>query len=122
LLVRQNGGVSYYPTPESRYAALVAAFEREPDTSTPSIGPAARGFGANALKVGGRIFAMLAHGRLVVKLPRARVDELVEIGTGERFDPGHGRIMTGWLSVHAGHEEEWQSLAREAWTFGRGRK
>jgi hypothetical protein len=123
LLLRQNGDVTSHPTPESRYTALVAAFEREPDISPPSIGPGrTRGFGAKALKVGGRIFAMLAHGRLVVKLPRARVDELVEMGTGERFDPGHGRIMTGWLSIHAGHEEEWQLLAREALTFGRGRK
>jgi hypothetical protein len=115
--------VTTHPTPERRYATLLAAFEREPDTSLPSSGRGGtRGFGANALKVGGRIFAMLSHERLVVKLSRARVDELVEIGTGKRFDPGHGRIMTGWLSVHAGHEDEWESLAREALSFGRERK
>jgi hypothetical protein len=48
-----------------------------------------------------------------------RVDELVLEGVGERFDPGHGRIMKEWLSIHDGHEEEWEALAREALTFGR---
>jgi hypothetical protein len=106
--------------PDTRYAELVARFELEPDVSPPwaDIGHT-RGFGANALKVDGRIFAMLAHGRLVVKLPRARVNELVEQGVGERFDPGHGRLMTEWLSLREGREDEWEALAREALSFGR---
>ena len=112
-----------HPSAERRYADLVATFDGEPDVSPPGAGIGhTRGFGANALKVDGRIFAMLAHDRLVVKLPRARVNELVERGTGERFDPGHGRIMTEWLSVHEGREDEWTALAREALTVGRARK
>jgi hypothetical protein len=109
--------------PETRYAELVAHFEAEPDVSPPGspVGHT-RGFGANALKVDGRIFAMLAHGRLVVKLPRSRVDELVAAGAGERFDPGHGRIMTEWLSLGEGHEDEWQGLAGEALAFARSRR
>jgi hypothetical protein len=79
----------------------------------------ARGFGADALKVNGRIFAMLSHDRLVVKLPRRRVDELVETGVGDRFDPGHGRLMREWLSLHPGHEDDWETFAREALAFGR---
>ena len=58
-----------------------------------------RAFGATSLKTDGRIFAMLVKGRLVVKLPAARVAELVEAGAGERFDPGHGRVQKEWLSV-----------------------
>lgn len=107
-------------TPESSYAALIEVFEAEPDVSPPSAAVGhARGFGADALKIDGRIFAMLAHGRLVVKLPQTRVDELLEAGLGERFDPGHGRLMKEWLSVHEGHEDEWETFTREALLYAR---
>jgi hypothetical protein len=36
---------------------------------------------------------MLLRGALVGKLPVSRVDELLAAGLGERFDPGHGRLM-----------------------------
>jgi hypothetical protein len=39
---------------------------------------------------------MLVKGRFVAKLPRGRVDELVSGGSGEYFDPGHGRLMKEW--------------------------
>ena len=45
---------------------------------------------------------MLVNDRLVVKLPRSRVDELVAAGEGDRFDPGHGRIQKEWLSANLG--------------------
>ena len=70
------------------------------------------------LKVNGKIFAMLSRGRFVAKLPRPRVDALVAAGTGERFDPGHGRIMKEWIVVSSG-EEAWLELAREAYRFVR---
>jgi hypothetical protein len=53
-------------------------------------------FGASGLNVGGKLFAMLDGGELVVKLPRQRVEELVAAGTGQPFDPGHGRLMKEW--------------------------
>ena len=56
-------------------------------------------FGSTSLKANGKIFVMLVKDRLVVKLPAKRVDELVEQGAGERFDPGHGRLQREWLSV-----------------------
>ena len=52
-----------------------------------------RMMGSDGLKTGGKLFAMVSKGELVVKLPRERVDELVEAGAGHRFDPGHGRLM-----------------------------
>jgi len=103
----------------TRYAAVVKALagkrgvvHSEPDDSQ-------RGFGANAMKVNKKIFAMLASGdRFVVKLPRARVDALVAAGFGERFDPRrNGRAMREWLVVGAGRETRWLSLAREAMEF-----
>src|SRR5262249_52696645 len=49
---------------------------------------AGKGFGSGALKVNGKIFAMItSKGYFVVKLPRARVDHFVAAGVGERFDP-----------------------------------
>jgi TfoX/Sxy family transcriptional regulator of competence genes len=68
------------------------------------------------LKVKGKIFAMLVRGKFVGKLPKARVDQLVEQGAGRRFDPGHGRLMKEWIAI-AGAEATWISLAREAYEF-----
>jgi hypothetical protein len=76
-----------------------------------------RGFGADALKVGGKIFAMMVKGELVVKLPKERVDELIADGAGTRFDPGHGRLMKEWVSVPPSKEKHWIRLAEEARTF-----
>ena len=61
---------------------------------------------------------MVARGRLVVKLPKARVDELVRAGAGEHFDPGHGRLMKEWISS-ADDGGEWLALAQEAHAFVR---
>jgi hypothetical protein len=84
-------------------------------------GGAQRAFGATSLKANGRIFAMLVKGRLVVKLDRRRVDELVAAGTGERFDPGHGRIQKEWLAVRSEDEGDWLDLAIESEGFVAGR-
>jgi len=68
----------------------------------------------NAFSVNGKIFAMLVRGSLVVKLPKERVDDLVETGKGERFDPRRdGRLMKEWVVVEAG-ELPWVALAKEA--------
>jgi len=71
------------------------------------------------LKVDGKIFAMLSRGRFVAKLPKPRVDALVASGAGERFDPGHGRIMKEWVVIGRG-SVDWLSLAREAYAFVSG--
>jgi len=71
-------------------------------------------FGSTSLKANGKIFVMLVKDRLVVKLPAKRVDELVEQGAGERFDPGHGRLQREWLSVRSDAYDDWLALATEA--------
>jgi TfoX/Sxy family transcriptional regulator of competence genes len=75
-------------------------------------------FSSFGLKVNGKIFAMFGRGRLVVKLPKERVDALVSTGKAERFDPGHGRLMKEWATFESG-DAEWVELAREAWDFVR---
>jgi hypothetical protein len=76
-----------------------------------------RAFGSTSLKTGGKIFAMLVKDRLVVKLPKSRVEQLVDEGVGERFDPGHGRIQKEWLSVFSSDPEKWRTLAVESEEF-----
>ena len=72
----------------------------------------------NAFSVNGKIFAMLTRGAFVVKLPRDRVDELVEAGKGKRFDSGQGRLMKEWIAVEAG-VLPWVALAKEAHSYVR---
>jgi|SRR5579884_1205990 len=101
-------------TPEARYAALVETFLNEAGVAQEE----GKGFGSAALKVRNRIFAMLVRGRLVVKLPRQRVEALAAAGEGERYDPRHdGRLMKEWLVVAPSQEEQWPTLAREALAF-----
>lgn len=76
-----------------------------------------RMFGSSGLKVGGKVFAMVVKGKLVVKLPKDRVDGLVASGKGEYFDPGHGRLMKEWVSIGTGAKASWLGLAREAKQF-----
>jgi hypothetical protein len=70
----------------------------------------------NVLSVNGKIFAMLNQGKLVVKLPKQRVDELVAARVGTYFDPGHGRLMKQWISVGPGRAP-WVDLASDAYRF-----
>jgi hypothetical protein len=98
------------------FADLVERYAGDPSVSAPTSGPERR-FGDAALKVGGKIFAMTSKGELVVKLPRQRVDELIDAGTGQRFDPGHGRLMKEWVTIAPSHGGSWAALADEARRF-----
>lgn len=54
-------------------------------------------FGSRGLKVKNKYFALLVKGKLVVKLSKSEVDNLVESKQGDYFDPGHGRKMKEWV-------------------------
>lgn len=102
--------------PEERYDTLVETLLSYADVTLGS--PGKKGFGSAALQSSGRIFAMLSNGRLVVKLPRQRVDALSAAGAGERFAPRRdGRLMKEWLAVDPASTAEWLPLAREAMEF-----
>jgi hypothetical protein len=106
------------PVPgDERFALLAATMLGRPDTSYGS-GPGPRqAFGSTSLKTNGKIFAMLVKDRLVLKLDRRRVDALIASGDGERFDPGHGRLMKEWLAVDSASDDIWLGLATEAEAF-----
>jgi hypothetical protein len=101
-------------TPEERFDRLAAAFAVDPAVSPPGEG---RGFGSSGLRYEGRIFTMLTRGRLILKLPRARVDSLVDSRDGIRFDGNKGTPMREWFSLDPESTLEWELLAREALTF-----
>jgi hypothetical protein len=100
-----------------RWEALVATMLAEGGATYGNEGGAKRAFGATSLKTDGRIFAMLVKDHLVVKLPAARVQALVDERAGERFDPGHGRIQREWLVVAGVDPEAWHALATESERF-----
>ena len=85
----------------------------------PRISPS-RMFGATGLMVGGKAFAMVYKGNLVVKLPKERVDALVSSGVGTRFEPSMGRTMKEWLAVPPGWKSQWVELSEEARDFVTG--
>ncbi|HEV2477739.1 MAG TPA: hypothetical protein VGX22_14455 [Candidatus Dormibacteraeota bacterium] len=101
--------------PESRYADLVAKMAGRAGVTHITEG---KGFGSSGqLKVHGRIFAMLVRGELVLKLPRTRVDQLVESGAGTRFDAGKGKPMREWFVLSPASTRRWLTLAEEALEF-----
>lgn len=76
-----------------------------------------RMFGAEGLKVAGKVFAMEVKGQLVVKLPAKRVSELVAMRSAKAFDPGHGKLMKEWIEVNAKSDLSWLAVAQESFTF-----
>jgi hypothetical protein len=66
--------------------------------------------------VNGKLFALFTQGALVVKLPNERVAALVAQDVGKAFDPGHGRLMKGWLTVTSA-TALWIDFAKEAHDF-----
>jgi TfoX/Sxy family transcriptional regulator of competence genes len=95
---------------DARFAPVVQAFKGIKDVRAGKL------FSSFGLKVSGKIFAMYGRGRLVVKLPKERVDGLVSAGKAERFNPGHGRLMKEWAAFES-DDSEWVELAREAYKF-----
>ncbi len=97
-----------------KFARVVTAF-----TANSRVTYGGQGFGSRALRVDGRIFAMLStRDRFVVKLPRARVAELVQGGHADPFSPA-GRPMKEWAAMRD-DRLSWRELAQEAYEFVAG--
>lgn len=74
-----------------------------------------RMFSTEGLRVRGRIFAVVDHsGGLMVKVPEARVDELVDTGAAERVVM-RGRGMREWATMpYERGVDAWRALLEEA--------
>jgi hypothetical protein len=100
-----------------RYEDLVDALVGLPGVTPPRGG---RGFGRSAVRFNGKIFVMFVRGRLVLKLPVARITDLVDAGRGVRFDANKGTPMREWLSLDPQADQDWLPLARDALAFAGG--
>jgi hypothetical protein len=74
--------------------------------------------GLPCLRWDGRFFASFDRrtGKLVVKLPEGRVDELISSGQAESFAPA-GRRFREWASIEPARTARWSQLLDEALTF-----
>ena len=98
---------------EPGFSEIAAQLLREPGVTEGT------GFGSNpGLRVGGKIFAMLVRGELVVKLPAARCAELAAAGSARPFDSGKGPLRE-WVTVGDAVAADWPELTREALAFVR---
>jgi len=72
------------------------------------------------LRVGKEFLALVDYkgSGLVVKLPKARVDALIEAGVGRPFSPA-GRVFKEWLSVPKPDRRRWLGLLREGIAFAK---
>jgi TfoX/Sxy family transcriptional regulator of competence genes len=77
----------------------------------------AKMFGGSALKVKNKVFACFYKEKLVLKLPRERVDDLVAAGGAVHFDSGTGRPAREWVALDTSRGKEWLGLARDAQKF-----
>ncbi len=70
------------------------------------------------LRVGKEFLALVDYqgSGLVVKLPKARVAELIHSGVGKPFAPA-GRVFKEWLSVPKPDRRRWLGLLREGIAF-----
>jgi hypothetical protein len=85
----------------------------------PAIGRATM-MGYPCVRLAGRFLASYDDkaDRLVVKLPRERVSELLASGDGDAFAPA-GKVFREWVSVARTDRELWRALLAEAADFAR---
>ncbi len=75
-------------------------------------------FGFGCLRVEGQFVAMPADDSLWVKLPKARVESLIDSGVGEVCAP-NGRPFREWVGVRRLDEATWMNLLRDSIDFVR---
>jgi hypothetical protein len=100
----------------SQEALFESLCDEYADVSGVTVPAGGSGFGSNAIKINKSIFAMLVNDRLVVKLPAARVAELLAARDGVPFDAGKGKPMKEWVGLTV-DDATARQLVAEALTF-----
>src|SRR4029450_4122722 len=100
----------------SRAALFVSLCDEYAGKSGVSVPDGGTGFGSNAIKINKSIFAMLVNSQLVVKLPAARVAELISTGDGVPFDAGRAKPMKEWAELTVDDDAS-RRLVAEAMAF-----
>jgi hypothetical protein len=99
--------------PSALFESLCDEYASVSGVSVPTGGS---GFGSNAIKINKSIFAMLVDDRIVVKLPAARVAQLISAADGVPFDAGKGKPMKEWVGLTMDDQAS-RELVAEAMTF-----
>lgn len=100
-------------TDESLFWELIEEFQLEdPRVEEGTI------MGGRCARVGGEFLGLVDYkgSGMVVKLPRARVAELIDQGVGQSFAPAN-KVFKEWLSVPKRDRRRWRSLLREGIEF-----
>lgn len=93
------------------FEAVVRAFrETEPGVERVKL------FGYDCLRFAGKVFAKIDKGRLIMKLPKPRIEALMMAGQLEPYDGKRGE-MKEWVVVDAIDERLVIALAEEARAF-----
>jgi len=90
------------------YADVKAYFTDDPEVEV------LKGRGAQGIKRGGKMFVMFMKGDLIVKLPERRVNEVIDAGDGEPFDPGTGKPMKNRVLIPARKSDMWVRYSVES--------
>jgi hypothetical protein len=101
------------PTPgEERFWDLAEPLLLRPDVTRSTM------MGFPCLRIRGQFFASTdrANGNLLVKLPEARVDHLVDAGRAEPFAPA-GKRFREWAAIPSTRSRTWKRLLEEAHDF-----
>ena len=79
----------------------------------------AKMFGVPGIKTGGKMFAMSVKGKLIVKLPKGRVDSLLASKKGKHFYHlfDKNRVMKEWVAIGQKNKRDWTKLTQEAKDF-----
>lgn len=98
-------------TAVQRFEAIVLAF-RKAEAGVERV----KLFGYDCLRFGGKVFAKIDKDRLVMKLPKPRIEALMRAGQLEPYDGKRG-TMKEWVVVDAADERLAIRLANEARAF-----
>lgn len=101
--------------PSDLFTDVSASALAHPDVATGTM------MGFPCLRVAGAFFASCdpRSGDLVVKLPRERVEQLIDAGLGTPFAPA-GRRFREWVVIDDRDEARWADLIDEARMFVAG--
>jgi hypothetical protein len=72
------------------------------------------GRGAQGVKVGKKMFAMFYKGDVLLRLPPARVAELLDAGLGKPYEAVAGSPMADRVIIPAENRDRWIELSEES--------
>jgi hypothetical protein len=86
---------------------IIQKLRENPGVTGPSVNSSSGTWGSSGLRTKNKVFAMVSFkDRLVVKLPRERVKDLVACGVGAPLDPYQGWLLREWFVINPAYLEK----------------